>query len=690
MAELQGFGLSNVELESLKTILSVRFRSPQLEALSPEQQKLVIFVSLRKIIMGLARQKTIIVFEDLHFADELSLEAIDMILALGPIPNCILIKTYRPHFSYAWKNKDPQEVVIDLPPFTEDTLAAYMKTFTYNIPLSKKVLARIYTQSMGNPLFAGELMKSFLDTKKVHIVNNEYAFAGESSNLVIPDTLYSLLASRVDSLDSKTKATLKEASIIGQEFSFDELKSLSHLDGVALKHALNELLASGIIRDYRKAGQHIYEIIHALMREVVYKSMPHRERSKLHTIIADYLYEKHTNALDEYTQELAYHYKRSTKEDKAFQFLLRAGDETYKSSLISQANLYYIEAIACLTNNENIVSNKNIILIELNYKVGITNQLLGKIDISQKALSRALKFSHDHGINEFIPKIYHQIARVNKIKGDYQEALHSIDEALGLAENIVNPNDQLEFLHEKAALYRIIHEKEKALAILKDGLVQVRVLKDSRLESMYLNALGIMYATSEYTKALEYYRDALLIRKKRKDTLGIAVVLSNVSAACYRLGRLDKAIEYAKKSLHLSSEIEDKLGIALNFANLGEIYLAQHDQDQASDSFLKAFKAAGELSWKEGITISKIHLALIAIFKNENLSHAKQFLEESIEAALGLNNHELIAKAYLVHSKLLSLQKDEETSQYFFAEAQNIIKKNNLFSIIEQFNKILS
>ncbi len=690
IGELEGFGLTKTELDAIKSILSLRYKSEALESLSPVQQKLVICVALRKIVLGIANQKTLLVFEDLNFADELSLEAIDMLLAEGALPQIVMIKTYRSNFSYAWKNKDPLEVIIPLTPFSQNTLRDYAQIFTSDIPLADSTLSKIFTKSSGNPLFAGEIIKSLLDTKKLSIVDNKYSLIEGSTSVVIPDTIYSLLAARVDALDKHLKTVLRQISVIGQEFSFDELKMLSD-NNPKLEDNLSELQSLGIISKKEESHERMYHITTVLMHEIIYKSLTAHYKEEMHKRCAEYLSEKYKDGEEEHINILAYHYSKSNDALKAFDYLIKAGDCAYKVYLLSEANRYYIEAIACFLNHQNLLKDRYLKLIELNYKVGIINQIMGKLDVSMTSFNESLALSQSHNIQDFVPKTYHQIARINNIQGNYDKALHFIQEAMSLSSKANNQKETVEFLHAQAAIYRLMNNHTKALELFEQGLQQAEAIHDPHLESMYLNSLGISYQNQgEHTKALECYKKTLALRKEQKNKLAIAVVLTNISAACYKIAKFDKAIEYAKKSLRLSSEIEDKLGICFSLNNLGEVYLIQHDFETAASFFHKGLESSREISWKEGIASSTLHLALIMAHKNEDLAGAKDLLQETEERVRELNHIELIAKTYLAKSKILLSEGQEEESQAYLNKAHEIITENNLTSDFQVFKQIIS
>ncbi len=690
ISELAGFGLTKTELDALRNIFSIKYKNPSFDALSPQKQKLVILFALRKIIGGLANQKTIFILEDLHFADELSLEVLDLILANGPLPNILFIKTHRPEFSYNWQYKDLLSHSISLEPFNENVLNTYVTTLTSGIQLTLSSLFKIYTKSGGNPLFTQELIKSLLDEKKMHIVNNQYTLLDGAESYLVPDTLYGLIAARIDSLPQELKTILQLISIIGKDFSVDQIKNLMPTVEMNLSEKLIELQSRGIIREKEVSPELTYEITHSLMREVTYKNLTPTYRRLLHTKLATYLETKYTDELDEHTHFLAYHYARSNNSAKALEYLMKAGDEANKLYLLSEANRYYIEAIASFVNNEELFNKQIRKLIELNYKVGTVNQILGKLDISTKSLEEALELSQKYGISEFIPKSYHQIARIYKIKGDYEKVLYYIDQAIKASEETQNQRNRLELLHEQAGIYRLQQNKERALEILEHGLLEAQRIGDKYIESMYLNHLGITYENlQQHRKALECYKQTLELRKEQKDKLAISIVLANIAALLFKINKVNKSIEYAKKSLHISSEIEDKLGECLNLNNLGEIYLSMNSFDKAKNYFERALQEAQEISWKEGMISSKIHISLINTLKNDKIDESRTMLEEAFLALKELHHPEYIAKAYLVKSKLLHITHEEQSSQECFAEAQEIIKQNNLNKTLKSFEQML-
>ncbi len=682
IAELQGFGLTPMELESIKSIMSMRYKSESLDVLPPEKRKILVFLALKKIMLGFANQKTICIFEDLHLADELSIEALDSILANGPIPNVLLIKTYRKEFIYPWKNIDHEEITIKLEPLDIQMLGNYLQTITHS-PIEENSLSQIYSKSSGNPLFAGELTKSLLDNKSLERLNNKYVLGKHKDPRVIPDSLYSLLAARVDALSISTKEFMRLASVIGKEFSSNILYELWNKDRESFKRSLTELQSHGMIHQTSNG----FEITHALARDVVYQNTPLEIRKSLHKRIAEYLLEKYMSEIEEYTNELAYHYSNSNDPEKAFHYLIKAGDESHTVYLLNEAHRYYKEAIDCFMNNKDMLGDSFLVLIELKIKAGMVSQILGKLDDTLGSLNDALKISEDQQIKDFIPKIFHQISRVFSIKGDYDKAFQYIDKAITISSYANNQYDTLEFLHEQANMYRTIRNNTKALEILEKGLSEVRKLDDKQLLSKYLNNLGIIYGNIDYKKALGFFKESYLLRREMNNKLSLSVLFSNVSALWYKNKKFDKAIKYAKLALRISSEIEDKLGVCLNLNNLGEIYLEKDDYDKALSYFKQGSEHSQTMFFKEGIVSNCLHIGLIYLLKNYAIDEATILINEALQGAKELKHPELIAKACLVKSRILALEDKTKESQIVFKDAQVIIKQNNLSLVVENFSK---
>jgi tetratricopeptide (TPR) repeat protein len=472
---------------------------------------------------------------------------------------------------------------------------------------------------------------------------------------------------------------------MGNEFDVDIIAALSNKNTSELKRVLTELQSTGILQEV--SSRNTYVVAHALMRDVVYNNIPLDTRKLLHKKTADYLHEKYKAQLEEHTNELAYHYSNSSDGEKALHYLIRAGDEAKESYLLDEADRYYREAISCFTNNRDLFNDSYLLFIELHYKIGITNQILGKLNEALTVLIEGIKVSQDHQIYELLPKIYHQVARVFSIKGDYDKAFHYIGEAIKISSRTGNPYDMLEFLREEANLYTSINNTTKAQEVLEKGLSESRKLEDEQLVSKYLNNLGILFIDKDYKKALRYFKESFSLRKEMKDKLALSVVLSNIAAVFYKIKKLDNAIKYTKRALHISTEIEDKLGICLNLNNLGEMYLAHDELHRAFSYFRDGLRHSREISWKEGIVADRIHISLIYVLKNQNIPLAKDLLDRALRGAKELQNPELVAKCYLVQSKLLALENKPEESQLTFKNAQQVIKQNDLAKVLQDFER---
>ena len=136
------------------------------------------------------------------------------------------------------------------------------------------------------------------------------------------------------------------------------------------------------------------------------------------------------------------------------------------------------------------------------------------------------------------------------------------------------------------------------LGLIKDflhcteaGLEKARSAESERMESEFLNLLGIYYYNQkDYNKSLQYYEEALKIDEKSKNLPFQAVRLNNIGLIHLEKETFDKALEYFNKALEIGKMRGDYRGMGARINNIGLIYLKQKDYERAIDNFQEALK----------------------------------------------------------------------------------------------------
>ena len=299
--------------------------------LSPQQRKMRTFAALLNRLSSLARrQPVVILFEDAHWSDPTSIEFLDAVVARAPTLPLFLIIAYRPDFVAPW---------VDLPNVSlmtlgrldrRDATALAAQVVTDHV-LSLPLLERIVVQSDGVPLFIEELTRAVLEAPEL---------VTSGSMLAVPDTLQASLMARLDRLPG-AKMVAQIGSVIGREFQHVLLASAAGIPDADLIDGLQELAASGLLFQRGAPPDAIYSFKHALVRDVVYASLPRASRQRLHSPIAVAVQDQLPERAETEPEIVAYHLTQAGLSEAAVKWWSKAGDLALQRSA-------FVEAIAHL------------------------------------------------------------------------------------------------------------------------------------------------------------------------------------------------------------------------------------------------------------------------------------------------------------------------------------------------------
>ncbi|MEK7312527.1 MAG: AAA family ATPase, partial [Chloroflexota bacterium] len=244
---------------------------------------------------------TILLLDDLHWADSGSLDLLEHVLepADDSLPLFIL-GAVRPGILRQYRNLANAAVVITLKPLpTNPHLVAEAYPAIQNLP--EPTLSEIARVSEGNPYFMEEMVKTLLQS---HSTGNGQAAADERA-VQLPDSLHAMLQARLDSLSADARGVALLASVVGRVFWTGAILAAAHQStgtGLLRPHleALENVVSTGLAELVRAelafpragsmfAGEQEYIFKHSLLRDVAYSLLPLKFRRLYHTAVAQWL-----------------------------------------------------------------------------------------------------------------------------------------------------------------------------------------------------------------------------------------------------------------------------------------------------------------------------------------------------------------------------------------------------------------
>ncbi len=305
---------------------------------------------------------TVLVFEDLHWADQSSIELLEALLRLAgryPLLFVVLARPEAPETSdrilaTARTEHAALYTEIRLGHLTAPQCYALIQNLlgTPDLPYATREL--IVGRAEGNPFYIEEVIRSLIEDGAVTYEDGQVRLTDRLQAAVIPGTVQEVVMSRVDRLDEPTRRVLQVAAAIGRSFQHqliaDILGDEQNLDGI-----LDDLIRRQLIRARRtrRTGavrrrllfpERGYVFTHALVQETIYEAILQKTRQALHRRVARAIESIYADRLSDFYGMLAYHYSRAEELEKAEQYLFQAGEEATRSAASNEALTFFRDA----------------------------------------------------------------------------------------------------------------------------------------------------------------------------------------------------------------------------------------------------------------------------------------------------------------------------------------------------------
>jgi class 3 adenylate cyclase len=279
-------------------------RYPALD-LAPQQRRQRTLEALTSQLAGLASQLPVLmIFEDVHWIDPTSLEALNRTVDRIKTLAALLIVTFRPEFNAPWAGQS-HVMSLTLSRLGEREAATIIERLVGNKELPADVMAEIVERTDGIPLFVEEMTKAVLEAESEGAARLTTA-AVASPALAVPESLHASLMARLDRLGS-AKGIAQIGSVIGRELSHTLLTAVARKPEAELQSALGRLIEAGLLFRQGEPPHATYLFKHALVQEAAYGTLLREPRRALHARIADTLESQFTEIAESQPELMARH-----------------------------------------------------------------------------------------------------------------------------------------------------------------------------------------------------------------------------------------------------------------------------------------------------------------------------------------------------------------------------------------------
>lgn len=278
---------------------------------------------VKRMVVAAGRQTSVIIFEDLHWLDDLSHDFLTAIAEAVEGTRIVMVVNYRPTWSPPWSIGHFSELA--LTELDGSDIQHLVRDLIGDAPNLANIVADVAQQSDGNPFFAEELVHALAQSGTLLGERGEYRIVSSDwLTPTLPATIEAVIGARIDLLPALEKAALQIGAVIGKEFPLAIAMEVSGIPEQEIRKLFSRLCDLDLIIADNNADKPGYAFRHPLIQEVAYAMQLRSRRAQLHSSVASAIETAPWGTTEESAGLLAYHCEAAGRVVEAAMHLRRA------------------------------------------------------------------------------------------------------------------------------------------------------------------------------------------------------------------------------------------------------------------------------------------------------------------------------------------------------------------------------
>jgi class 3 adenylate cyclase/tetratricopeptide (TPR) repeat protein len=462
---------------------------------------------------------TVLVFEDLHWADAAMLEFVEYLLEWSRSHPIYVLTLARPELIERhpqWGAGKRTFTSISLEPLPQTAMEGLLSAFVPGLPegLNRQIL----TRAEGVPLYAVETVRMLLDRGLLKREGDAYRPTGPIEALDVPETLHALVAARLDGLEPEERRLIQDASVLGKSFSKEALAAVSSSREDELEPVLASLVRKEVVSlqaDPRSPERGQYGFLQDLLRYVAYETLARRERKARHLAAAAHLESAFGPAEHEIVEVLAAHYVAAFEaapddadaagiKTNAAEMLTRAGERAASLAASEEAERYFSQAAD--------LAGDPVVRAQLHERAGEMAAAGARADQAQAHYGLALELFEAEGHTHPAARVSARLGEVEWKRGELAQAVEQMERALGVLSGDEPDADLAALTAQLSRLHFFSGNLDRAEALIETGLALAESLGAPEILAEAMNTYGVISGyQGRLETALALYTHALKI-----------------------------------------------------------------------------------------------------------------------------------------------------------------------------------
>jgi tetratricopeptide (TPR) repeat protein/two-component sensor histidine kinase len=549
-----------------------------------------LYEAVRLFLENISSRIGLFIIEDLHWADEASLDLFYYLVRNveakrdGAMAPYLLLGTYRTEeiesnlgigkLTATLKKEDLYEE-ITLHPLPRKEITTLLNQISPGVEQSKQFQDDLYKKTEGNPFFVEELLRSFRDDER----RGELRYVPTIKD--IPQSIQSVLKRRIGSLTPEMKEVLACGALIGDEFDFE------------------------VLRTSRLSER--FRFIHSLMSDVLYDRIGKVKRRLLHGKVGEALEDIYAGRLEVLNGQLSYHFEKGEKWEKAVTYALKSAKHA-KEVYANQETIRMYEK---------------------------ARELLPRISGRQTFLS----------VIETEITIAKELGDVYKNTSDYEKSHHEFQRMEEFARRKGDEKKEGEALHKRSGIYLLQGNFDEALVYGERAYEILKKINDKKEMAGSLISIGNVHSyRGDCQEALKYFMESLTMQKEIGDKWGMTASLNNSGNVHMNRGNYEEALKCLEESLTIKRAIGDKSGMAISLGNIGVIHKKRGNYEDALKCYEESLRVDRDIGRIEGVAVNLSNIGIVHNLRGNN-EEALKCYEESLRINRKIGNKRSMASA---------------------------------------------
>jgi class 3 adenylate cyclase/tetratricopeptide (TPR) repeat protein len=585
----------------------------EIDKVSPEFWHKQLHESVQQLLNALAsRSPTVILFEDLHWADVSFIDLLHSLIENTHRP-ILLLCVYRPSFKL-FSNVELAGLpwphyTIELQDMSWEQTQAMLKSLLSSRNLPDELRYFVKQKVEGNPFYLEEVINSLIETDILTSEKGSWKVSQSLNFADIPPTIQGVLTARLDRLEKEAKRILQEASVIGRAFFYEVLNRVTELH-THLDECLLGLESLDLIRTRSKEPDLEYIFKHALTQEVVYNGLLKEERREIHERIGTVMELLFKNRLPEFYETLAHHFYKGKSVIKAVDYLAKSGEKCFRRFSLDEAHQYFMSAFESIKKIKNRLDPENKVLLDL--------------------------------LTRWAPVFYY--------RGDFIGLDNLLSSQEETADKINDKEIAALFFAWKGFTSWWLDKFDNCNDYLEKSLKLCETNGSLKAKGYALAWIAWLYAeTGLFQKCIETGMEANKLAIELNDTYLYFKSLGAVSRCHWYLGNGKECLKIGKNLIEHGTKVSHTRCMVMGYWNIAQGYMALGDFDSA----IKASENAYSIAKDPFFTEASLTYLIFSSVLNNDMSIARKHIESSNNYFLECGNKHTEMLLQLINGILL-------------------------------------